>query len=245
VSIHRIFGNGVRAANVATAVLGSAALAATPTADSTATDRVKDLTGTLRVVKADFDELGKISKEFKVTYRFKRMNISYKFPNRTRLETKAAGTTGILIFNENTRYYKLPIRAEKKDITGQPGQKQSLLQLGIFSKDFLETDYEAVYQKTEKGLAVFKLNQRGTDNKSHEIVWVNPKTHIVEKRQSFNGDNKLRMETRYLAPQQIRPGIYVPTRVEIYNQFGKLGAVQAFEEVKVNLGLSDTLFETR
>lgn len=243
--MHRNLWTGIRAALLATLALGTTALAATPTADSVATDQLKDMTGTLRVVKADFAELGKISREFRVTYRFKRMDVAYKFPNRTRLETKAAGMTGILIFNENTRYYKLPIRTDRKDITGQPGQKQGLLQLGVFSKDFLDADYEAVYQKTDNGRLVFKLNQRGTDNKSHEVVWVNPKNHIIEKRQSFNGDNKLRMETRYLSPQQVRPGIFVPTRIEIYNQNGKLGAVQAFEGVKVNLGVSDALFETK
>jgi hypothetical protein len=239
------WGKALAATLAATLAVGGAALAAAESAVTAATDKIKDLTCTLRVVKTDFNELGKISKDFSRSYYFKRMDITYQFPNKTRLQTKAVGMSGTLIFNGNTRYYKLPIRSETKDLTGQPGQKQSLLQLGVFSKDFLALDYEPVFVKKEGKLEVFRLNQRNTDNKSYEMVWVNPTTHIIEKRLSYNGESKLRMETRYKEAREIRPGIFLPTRIEVYNQFGKLGGIQNLEEIKVNQGVDEKLFETK
>ena len=128
-------------------------------------------------------------------------------------------------------------------MTGQPGQKQSLLDLGIFAKDYLTTDYKPVFLRKDGPLLVFQLNQRGTDNKSNEVVWVDPKTSITVKRQSVSGKKIMTKEMRYLYPQQVRPGIFVPTRIEIYNQFGKLGAVQDVSDIKANLGVDEGLFD--
>ena len=73
---------------------------------------------------------------------------------------------------------------------------------------------------------------------------MNPKTSIIEKRLSYNGDNILQKELHFVNPVQVRPGIFVPTRVEIYNKEGKLGAAQGIEDIKVNLGVDDKQFET-
>lgn len=216
--------------------------AAAPSAGAIATDKIKDMTATIRVVDADFDELKKIGGAFATTYRFKTMNIAYKNPNKTRLETKVAGLSATLVFNGPMKMYKVPFKKDVKNVEKEPGQKQSMLHFGIFTKDFLETDYSAAYIRTDRGLQVYKLSQRNTDNKSHEVVWVNPKTAIIERRQAFNGDNILRNETRYKNPVEIRPGIWIPTRIEVYNQFGKLSATQAVENIKVNLGVGDDTF---
>src|SRR5688572_18427742 len=55
------------------------------------TDKIKDLVTTL-VVKDDEtnrEELKKIGGAFATTYSIKRMNVSYKFPNKARFEGKA------------------------------------------------------------------------------------------------------------------------------------------------------------
>jgi outer membrane lipoprotein-sorting protein len=234
---------GAYQAAAAPAFVSSTAAAPTaPAAETTATDKIRDLSLTMRVTDADYDELKKIGGDFATSYRFKRMEVLYKSPNRTRLEAKVAGVAVTLVYNGGTKMVKAPFRKEIKDIANQPGQKQSLLHVGILARDFLATDYSATFLRNDGPLRVFKLSQRNTDNRSHEIVWVNPKTAIIERRQSFNGDNKLRMETRHKNAQQIRPGIWVPTRVEVYNQFGKLGGVQVLEDIKVNLGVEDDKF---
>jgi len=195
---------------------GTTAPAAAPAPwESVATDKIKDLTATLVVQDVNRDELRKIGGSFATTYSIKRMTIAYQYPNKARFEARFLGAQVLMVYNGDMKKFRIPGRTETKNVYGQPGQKQTLMDLGIFAKDYLTTDYEPTYQRTENGLLVYKLSQRNTTNTSHEIVWVNPKTSIIEKRQSFNGDNKFIKEIRFNNPTQPRPGIWIPTRIEI------------------------------
>jgi outer membrane lipoprotein-sorting protein len=42
-------------------------------------------------------------------------------------------------------------------------------------------------------------------------------------------------------PTQVA-GVWVPTRIEVYNGEGRLAAVTQYKQVKVNTGLSESLF---
>jgi outer membrane lipoprotein-sorting protein len=217
--------------------------AAPPTVESLATDKIKDMTATLTVRETDRTELKKIGGAFATTYSIKNMYVTYQFPNKARFEGKILGASVMMVFNGDMKMFRIPGRTQKNDITGEPGQKQSLLDMGILATDYLKTDYAGTFLRTENGLHVFKLSQRNTDNRSHEIVWVNPKNSIIERRMSYNGDNILKKEIRYKEAKQIRPGLWVPGRIEIYNQNGKLGAVQSVDDIKINLGVDDNLFK--
>lgn len=211
--------------------------------------RIKDMAATVRVTETDWRELEKCGSDFKRTYYFKRMNVAYRYPNQTRMETKALGSTLVIVFSGDTRYYKVPFKTETSSVAGQPGQKQGLLQFGIYAPDYLTLDYDPQLlgvEKSgkEKGLHKIRLSQRRSANKSYELLWVNPKTHIIERRQSWNGDKQLTMELRYKNVKEVKPGIFVPFRIEIYNPEGKLGAAQAVEDLRINTGLADSLFAT-
>jgi hypothetical protein len=213
--------------------------------ETLATDKIKDLSVALRIVheETNFDELKKIGGAFATSYRVPTYEIAYKAPNKLRVEGKAGILSALLIYVGDSKRYQVGPLKKTEDTKGNPGKKQSLMDLGIFAKDWLATDYQAVFQRREGSLVVFKLVQRNTTNPSHEQVWVNPKTLITEKRLSFNGENVLQKEIHYVKPRELRPGIFVPSRVEIYNQFGKLGAVQVVESVQVNAGVPESLFE--
>jgi outer membrane lipoprotein-sorting protein len=170
------------------------------------------------------------------------MSVTYQNPNKARFEAKVLGASVLMVYNGDERMWRIPGKSEKKNIYGQPGQKQTLMDLGIFARDYLKTDYNPVYQRTEKGLHVYKMVQRNTNNTSHEVVWVNPQTSLIEKRMSYNGDSILVKELRFTNARQIRPGIWVPGRIEIYNTEGKLGAAQSVDDVKINLGVDSGLF---
>jgi outer membrane lipoprotein-sorting protein len=212
------------------------------------TDKIKDLVTTL-VVKDDEtnrDELKKIGGAFATTYSVKRMSVSYKFPNKARFEGKAAGISALLVYNADSKMFKIPIPFVGKkiqNVKGQPGQKQSLLDLGIFAKDWLTTDWEPHFLGNQNGLDQYKLTQRDTFNHSYEMVSVNPKTFIIEQRKSYNGDKILQKELRFRNPVQVSPGIWIPTRIEVLNQYGKIGAVQTLQGTRVNGGVSDDLFQ--
>lgn len=224
-------------------ILGGAAFAANTAADAIWTDKIKDMSAQLNIQETDRAELKKIGGSFATAYTGKRMDMSYLNPNKARFEGKVSGLSGKMVYNGDKKAFKIFGISKTLNTKGQPGQKQSLLDLGIFAKDWLTTDWEAKYQKSEGGLNVYKLIQRDSTNGSHEIVWVNPKTAIIEKRVSYNGDNVFQKEIRNKNAKQVKPGIWVPTRIEIYNSEGKLGVAQSIDEIKVNEGIDEKRFD--
>jgi outer membrane lipoprotein-sorting protein len=214
-----------------------------PTPESIATEKIKDLAVTLTLKEANRKELKKMGGAFATNYSAREAQMYYKAPNKLRFESKIMGANVTLVYNGDMQGYKTPVISGKKNIQGQPGRKQTLMDLGVFAKDYITTDYQPVYQRTEGKLHVFKMVQRGTSNTSHEIVWVNPVNHLIERRLSYNGDNILQKELRFKQARVVRPGIWLPAQIEVYNKEGKLAISQTVDNPKVNLGVEDSLFE--
>ena len=98
-------------------------LLATAVADPTGADIIQkkfsDATFTARVVKGDQGELGKISKDFGMSYRFKYVKAYLKEPLKMRLETNLDDTQMTYVLTDWVRYFKIP-RAfinTKEDLT--------------------------------------------------------------------------------------------------------------------------------
>jgi outer membrane lipoprotein-sorting protein len=221
--------------------------AAPPKWESIAQTKIQDLRVVLHVAhkETNFAELGKISREFATTYRVSQSDVSYKYPNKMRFEATLLGLKNWIVYNGDTKFFKTALLSRKENVYGKPGNKQSLMDIGIFAMDWLKTDYDPKFLRQEGALLVYHLKQRNTDSKSYELIWLNPKTAITERRQSWNGwKNTLNKEVRYKNPVEVVPGVFVPTRIEIYNQFGKLGAVQNVEKIRLNQGVSEELFAT-
>lgn len=208
------------------------------------TDKIKDLFAALRIVheETNFDELKKIGGAFATSYRVPTYELTYKAPGKLRVAAKAGPISALLIYVGDTKTYRVGMLKKTEDVRGNPGQKQSLMDVGISAKDWLSTDYQAIFQRREGALLVYKLAQRGTTNKSHEMIWLNPKTFITEKRISYNSEGVVQKEIRYVQARELKPGIFLPSRVEIYNQFGKLGAVQSVESARINAGVAESAF---
>jgi hypothetical protein len=205
--------------------------------------KLQDLSVSLVVSsnETNFAELSKIGGSFATTYRVPRYNISYQNANKMRVEAKVLLLSPVLIYNGDQKYSKIGPKVDRENIRGQAGKKQSLMDIGIFAKDWLSTDYEPIFVKKEGIYLVYTLKQRFSTNRSTETIWLNPTNSIIERRQSIGWEKELIKEIRYKNPQLVN-GVWVPTRVEIYNQFGKLGAVQTVERVAVNTNLPSSLF---
>lgn len=215
---------------------------APPAPEAIATEKIKDLAVTINLKESNRKELKKMGGAFATNYSARKAQMYYKQPGKLRFESKILGANVTLVYNGDTQGYKTPILSGKKDIHGKPGQKQTLMDIGVFARDYITTDYKPVYQRTEGKLHVFKMVQRNTTNTSHEILWVNPQNSLIERRLSYNGDNILQKEMRYKMPRVIRPGILLPTVIEVYNKEGKLAISQTIDDPKVNLGVEDSLF---
>ena len=211
--------------------------------------KAEDITATLRVTKFDPKELEKISDDFATTYSLRNLTLSFKNPDKIRLEGKSPTRgTALMILNGPTRFFEVPkfhIHTAE-NLTKSPGKRQSLLEFGgVLSSEtlrFMQGSF--IKQEAQEGQAAlaYDLRYQGIETGPHYRVWINPKTHITVKREWYDNDNHLRATFTYLEPHEVGPNVWLPGRVEVRNAEGALGAVIAMDNIKVNQGLSDSLF---
>jgi hypothetical protein len=206
--------------------------------------KIRTLTMDSEVVTENRSELEKIPGDFAQAYRFHRVSVFYEQPGKLQFMADVAGTHITYTINGNKRFTSIPSFHIHKveDISGAPGKKQALLDCGLLAPEVLD-DFEGIYLGDEGGLLKYRLQPRIKTERFFEMLWIDPKTHIVAKRERHNQDGKLMSWYRYLNPAEPRPHMYVPTRVEVYNPEGKLGGVTVYQNIKINLGVDDSIFD--
>lgn len=197
---------------------------------------VKSFTATLNVKQVNMDELVKIRKDYAQSYRVKTSNVYYQYPEHVKIAGNVGPVPIVYVIKGDTKYIKYgPIRREK-NLVNDPGQKQTLLDFGVLTADQLN-DYTWKYLRQDGPLHVYELRYRNfKEDPSRRLIWVDPARKVVLRRQVFHQrrDNDLKMELRHEGLKQVRPGIWIPTIVKVYNDQGKLGATSQLVNITVN-----------
>jgi hypothetical protein len=215
----------------------------TPTFEEMATSRVADLQGSVSVVKADQSELRKISRDFALAYQLRSFVMRFKQPDKLRME----GRIGLYIVNGPTRFYSVPQLGLKKkdDLGAAPGKRYSLLEVGLISKNELAST-QGKFLRTEPvdgaTANVFDVSYRGDETVKYTL-WIDARTHVILKREWYDGAGKLKATFRYQDVKELAPGMWFPERIEISNSDGILAGITSCTEVKINQGLDDSYFQ--
>lgn len=208
--------------------------------------RLHDLRATVKQQTANQRELEKINKDFANSYRIKQMTARYKEPSKMRLESKVGVVSVVYIINGNRKHVSAGPIKSTDDISDAPGKRQSLMDFGILTPGFMKLVNAKFLRYDHEGgvrYPVFELTWANSDDTSKHIVWMDGKTRTVVKRQWYNQVGKLMATFYYKNPVEAAPGIWIPTRVEVYNAEGKLGGVTTYVDLYVNEGLPDSLFQ--
>jgi len=209
-------------------------------------NRLHDLRATVKQQTANQRELEKINRDFANSYRIKQMTARYKEPSKMRLESKVGVVNVVYIINGNRKHVSAGPIKTTDDISNAPGKRQSLMDFGILTPGFMKlVNAKFLRYDHESGgrYPVFELTWANSDDTSKHIVWMDGKTRTVVKRQWYNQEGKLMAIFYYKNPVEAAPGIWIPTRVEVYNAEGKLGGVTTYVDLHVNEGLPDSLFQ--
>jgi len=214
-----------------------------PTYAEMATSAVSDLQGTVTVTKAVPAELRKINRDFALAYQLRSFVMRFKQPDKLRME----GKIGFYIVNGPLRYYSVPqLGLKKKDDMGaSPGKRYSLLEVGLISKNELAaTEGKYLREETVDGASahVFDVTYRGDDSTRYKL-WVDPKTHVIMKREWFDGSGTLKATFRYQDVTEVKPGVWFPSKIEIKNIDGAVAGVTSCSEIKINQGMDDSIFQ--
>ena len=216
---------------------------AAPSIQSLTSTNLKTLSANSEIVTENQDVLKTIDGDIALAYRLHRGSLTYEQPGKLRIEATIPHiATGYYVINGNQKLTVAPFVHKVQDTTGAPGKRQSLLDFGLVPPELL-TDYKATFLRREAGLLCFQLQPKQSGETQKDLVWIDPKTHITTQRYNYGRDGKLTKILRYLSPVQAAPGIYVPTRVELFNTQNKLAGTTVYQNIHVNQPVSDSLFK--
>ena len=216
---------------------------AAPDIRALTSNNVKTLQASSEIVAENQDELKKISGDISLAYRLHRGSMVYEQPGKLRVDATIPHlATGYYVINGNMKRTVAPFVDKKQDTTGAPGKRQTLLDFGLVPPELL-TDYNATFLRRESGLLCFQIQPKQAGETEKDLVWIDPKTHITAQRYNYDRDGKLVKWFLYKNPVLVAPGIYVPTRVELYNTSNKLAGATVYQNVRVNQPVSESLFK--
>ena len=210
--------------------------------------KLDDFSATMRVVKADQRALNKIGKDFGMVYRFNDVLMRYKEPNMVRVEGSVEGTKGVYIVNGTVQLVSIPKIGlkTKRDFGTSPGKRKSLIDVGLVSDYYLTyTNAKFVREGTVDGtpVGVFDMTYKDRDeDTSHHMVYIDPKTKVVRRRDSYTQEGKLQAVYTFKDVTAVAPGIWFPTRVEVQTTDRVVAGISEYTNIKVNTGMSDTIF---
>jgi len=210
-----------------------------------ATSGFKDACLKCKVVYANRSELKKVSRDFATSYEFKNTTVYYKAPDKMKIEGKLGWFKAAVVINGNLKGIHIPVRGwQMDDIKDAPHKRQTDLDLGIISDSLwhnyvvLSTDEERCPDGSQYKITFVWSNSR--DKK--QVAWVDAERLCLLKLKRFESDGSLIATYLYSDHKQVN-GIWVPTRVDVYNREGKLAGATECYDVKINCGLPDSVFK--
>jgi outer membrane lipoprotein-sorting protein len=210
-------------------------------------EKLDDFTATVSVVSINEREMGKISKDAVLLYKIGTVNIRYKEPNKVRIEGSAQGSKATFVLNGSTQWVQLNAAKIKREFGNSPGKRKSLMDVGLISDYYLTyTNAKYLREGSVDGTpcAVFEMSYKDqSEDTSHAVVYIDPKTKVVRKRESYSQTGKLQAVYFFKNVQEVKPGIWFPTLLEAQNVDRVIAGSTAYKNIKVNTGLDDGIFK--
>lgn len=217
-----------------------------------AVSKLDDFETVMKATFHDDNAARKINRDVGMIYQLKGdVRIRYKEENKFRADGQLGASKATLIINDAKQVYAVVGVKQTSNLGKAPGKRKSLLDMGLISDYYLTyAQGEFLNERMYEGVmcAVFRISYKDrTLDTSHRIVWIDPKTKVTLKREEYGQDNeqglgKLRSVWLYKEPHEVVPGVYFPTRIELYNNENQKAGETAYTNTKVNVGLTDDIF---
>lgn len=211
-----------------------------------ATKGFKDITLTAKVVHGNQKELAKIGKDFARSYEVETTTIKYKAPDKMRVAGKLGMVGFAVVRNGNWKAYIVPaLRIHKKeDCTKEPHQLQGDLDVGIVTeelwRDFVVQD---AHVEKSSGGDLYKITfVRMNSKEKHLTCWVEAKGCKLLKLDKYESDGSMKSRCVFSKHKQVG-GVWVPLRIDVYNEDNKLAGTTEYSNIKVNSGIPDSEFK--
>lgn len=218
-----------------------------PSIRSYAQSAFKDAAFSQVKTMANQRELRKINKDFAQSYRFKDVTVYMKEPFKLRMESKVDGRAIYFILNGPRRMVKIPSAGlnTKENLAKAPGKRQTAFDFGIITPAMFNTLFDAKYIRKDSrtGNHVYDLTyKKGLDDTSRFRVWVDPnKKHLTRQEKYSQNGGHLVFIAEYSSSKQVN-GVWFPTVMTVKNSENKVAGKAQVKNLRVNIGLKETLF---
>ena len=210
--------------------------------------KLDDFSARITIVKADQKELSKINRDGGLFYRFSDIYMRYKEPNRVRIEGNIEGAKGVFVVDGTIQLVSIPRvhYKTKRDFGDAPGKKKTLVDVGLISEFYLTyTNAKFLREATVDGVAcaAFEMRYKDKDDSSHQIMYIDPKTKVVRKREAYSQEGKLQAVYYYKNVKEVATGIWFPTEIEAQNTDRVVAGITSYKDIQVNTGIADSIFK--
>jgi len=202
-----------------------------------------DMRAEMVITEADKKNVRGMGEGYGDLLKLQKAVILYKKPDLIRYDGYARGIRATYIQNGYTKLIIAAMVRHKEDVRNDPGKRQDTLDLGFLSSR-LWTDNRVTVVSTERNgsLKLKFVPKFGDRDERHDMVWVDPGTLRVLKREKYRGSGELRVKMVYSDFERLTEKLPIATTSNMFNNEGEsLGSV-AYRGVKVNTGLVGSLF---
>jgi outer membrane lipoprotein-sorting protein len=210
----------------------------------------EDLSFTSRVVKGDQKELVKINDDFGQAYRFSSSSVRMKEPYMLRIDAKVEETRMSYILSGTTQLMSVPnLRLKQRtNLSDKPGRRQTALDFGFLTPSLFDGSlYTATFVRADRatGASVFDIGYAAKYNdKSRHRIWIDPSKHYIIKREWYNRTGTLLATFAYENPVE-KKGMWFPTLMTVRNVDNVVAGQTRYEDLKVNVGIEESVFSTK
>lgn len=207
---------------------------------------VKDFKADLVMSNTSKKDIAQLGDRYDEILKAEKGSVMYKSPDKIRYDGVAQGIKVSLIFNGYNKLVLSNMIKKRDNIKNAPGKGQDTLDLGFLSSRLWSENYVTVVGTEKDGTVHLKFDPKYGDNdKRHDQVWIQPSTLKMTKRIAHSGDGSVRTKSVYSDHATLGGKLPIATKTTMYDPAGdKLGTVD-YKNLKVNTGLSDSLFPTK
>jgi outer membrane lipoprotein-sorting protein len=204
---------------------------------------LKDFRADMVITEANKKNVSGMGEGYADILKLQKAIIQYKKPDKIRYDGFAQGIQLAYVQNGYTKLIFGAMIRHKENVKDAPGKRQDTLDLGFLSSQLWKDNNVSIVPGGGNGEVKLKLDPKlGGNDKRHDLVWVDPKTLRVLKREKYRGSGELRIRFTYGDFEMLAGKLPIATMSTMYDPDGhELGSVK-YKNLKSNVGLSDGLF---
>lgn len=208
--------------------------------------KLKDLSFSVTVIEKNQAALEKMEPEYAALYELKSVRVYLKHPGMVRTEGKLGMVKFEYIINGWRKIVRAPMLKIRKesDYSGKPGKLTTPFDFGLVTPSLWDNRTVSIEDDPEASAAgEIRIRLRWAGSGTSIVAWLDAKSLCLKRVERRDDEDHAKFRILYLNHRLHDGVVWVPARAEMYAPDGARVGVSELGDVKVNTGLSDSLFK--